>query len=485
MLINLVADSDVITTELWAILGHAGRAAVVNTATDPTQAEVAGQALSLLANLAAKSKVVKVEIWATLGDAGRAAVVAAATTAAQTEVAWQALGLLRNLTTNSDVIGTELWTTLGTAGCERLIITATTAGEPEVASMAIQLLRRLQKIPHIHTAIWPLLQPRLAQLWVVTQRQDNQQAGSRFLFQQIRGNAPRTRQALNALNADIPATAMRYTIASLREWGAQVSRHHLERTALLTGIVQTNSTPQKMAVLMAVVMSGINIRQRLPEWREALRNQLLDIPLTEGIDPTPYRQLIGLGFDAACGNTSAVLGNQDLFETEKLQLLEIIYLSPAFLSAQITQENLSRVLSTPNISRNLKLGAIGLILHHGQPSHFQFKSILTWLKGEFKTDKHTVFTNLDTSAHIDFEEILALTAQRDQYLALYQNFRPHMTRDFIQAEIKLIEHRVLGKEMPEDFGAILIHQLQQFLSTTVIDAAVEDDGQYDSKSESK
>jgi hypothetical protein len=60
-----------------------------------------------------------------------------------------------------------------------------------------------------------------------------------------------------------------------------------------------------------------------------------------------------------------------------------------------------------------------------------------------------------------------------------------MTREFIQEEIELIEKRVLGKEMPEDFGAILIHQLRQFLSTAVIGSAVKDDGRYDSKSESK
>jgi hypothetical protein len=60
-----------------------------------------------------------------------------------------------------------------------------------------------------------------------------------------------------------------------------------------------------------------------------------------------------------------------------------------------------------------------------------------------------------------------------------------MTREFIQEEIELIEKRVLGKEMPEDFGAILIHQLRQFLSTAVIGSVVKDDGQYDSKSESK
>jgi hypothetical protein len=43
----------------------------------------------------------------------------------------------------------------------------------------------------------------------------------------------------------------------------------------------------------------------------------------------------------------------------------------------------------------------------------------------------------------------------------------------------------LTKEIPEDFGATLIFQLRQFLSTAKIDAGVSDDGQYDRKSESK
>jgi hypothetical protein len=60
-----------------------------------------------------------------------------------------------------------------------------------------------------------------------------------------------------------------------------------------------------------------------------------------------------------------------------------------------------------------------------------------------------------------------------------------MTHDFIHAEIAHINLRVLGKEMPEDFGATLIFQLQQFLSTAKIGAGVSDDGQYDRKIESK
>jgi hypothetical protein len=140
---------------------------------------------------------------------------------------------------------------------------------------------------------------------------------------------------------------------------------------------------------------------------------------------------------------------------------------------------------TPNISRDFKLQTIGLILNHGQATRTQLKEILTWLKGEFETDTYTVFTNPAALGDIGDSAIYALTTQRDQYLALYQNFRPHMTRDFIQTEIAEISQQVLTKEMPEDFGATLIFQLRQFLSTAKIDAGVSDDGQYDRKSESK
>jgi hypothetical protein len=240
-----------------------------------------------------------------------------------------------------------------------------------------------------------------------------------------------------------------------------------------------------MAVLMAAVMNGIGLRQRPQGAREALRDQVLAIPMAEGIDPTPYRQGIRLGFEAACGNTSAVLESPVLSAPEKLQFLEILYSSGSFLSAQATHEELSKLRLMPKTSRDFKLQAIGFVLNHGQASSTQFKEILTWLKGEFITDPHTVFTNLATLGDIGDSAIYALTTQRDQYLALYQNFRPHMTRDFIQTEIAEISQQVATKEMPEDFGATLIFQLGQFLSTAVIDTAVKDDRQFDRKSESK
>jgi hypothetical protein len=466
LLIDLVINSEVRKAELWDILGNVGRAAVLTAATNPA---VADKALHLLAHLAANSEVRKAELWATLGNVGRAAVLTAATSSAQPAVANKALELLTHLTVNSYVRKTELWATLRAAGGEGLIIAATTAGEPEVASMAIA-------------------QPLLAQLWVATQRPAVRQETIDFLCQQILGNAHRTSQALNALNAlnaTMPAIPMRHTIATLGQWGELVSHHQPERLALLTGIVQANTSPKKMAVCIAAVMNGIGIRQRPQERREALRNQLLLIPLATGNDPALYRQHIRLGFDAACGNTSAVLVSPVLSAPEKLQLLEILYSSEKFLSAQVAQEELSKVRLTPNISRDFKLQTIGLILNHGQATRTQFKEILTWLKGEFETDTYTVFTNPATLGDIGDSAIYALATQRDQYFSLYQNFRPHMTHAFIQAEIAEISQQVLTKEIPEDFGATLIFQLRQFLSTAKIDAGVSDDGQYDRKSESK
>ncbi|QJC55808.1 hypothetical protein HC248_01091 [Polaromonas vacuolata] len=268
-------------------------------------------------------------------------------------------------------------------------------------------------------------------------------------------------------------------------WGERDSRHEPERLALLTGIVQANTSSQKMAVFMAAVMSGINLRQRPQEWREALHEQLLAIPTAERIDPTLYRQCLRLGFDAACGNTSAVLKSPVLTAPEKLQLLEILYISSAVTNAQATHEHLSKVLLTPKTTRDFKLQAIGLIFHHGKPSYFQFKAILTWLKREFKTDTQTVFTNPAAIGDIGDEAIYALADQRQQYLALYQNFRPHMTRDFIQLEIAQINRQVAAEEIPEDFGATLIFQLRQFLSPAVIDTGIKDYRQFDRKRDSK
>jgi hypothetical protein len=276
-------------------------------------------------------------------------------------VAEEALYLLRHLTANSDVIKAELWVTLGAAGGEGLIVAATTAGEPEVAGMAI-------------------VQPRLAQLWAVTQRPAVKEVATNFFFEQIQGDAHKTRQALNALNAAIPAVSMRHTIATLGQWGVRVRQHEPNRLALLTGIVQANTSPQKMAVLMAAVMNGIGLRQRPQGAREALRDQVLAIPMAEGIDPTPYRQGIRLGFEAACGNTSAVLESPVLSAPEKLQFLEILYSSGSFLSAQATHEELSKLRLMPKTSRDFKLQAIGLILNHGTASSTQFKEILAWLK---------------------------------------------------------------------------------------------------------
>jgi sugar diacid utilization regulator len=467
LLVHLTANSDARKADLWATLGATGRAALVAAVTNPAEPRVAENARYLLGHLTANSDARKADLWATLGATGRAALVAAATSLAQPAVAKQALSLLSHLTANSNVIKAELWATLGAAGREGLIIAATTAGEPEVASMAI-------------------VQPRLAQLWeVTTQPSVVKQTATNFLFAQIRGNAQRTRQALNVLNAAAPAIFMRHTIATLREWGKRVGHHEPERLALLTGIVQANTSSQKMAVFIAAVMSGINLRQRPQGEREALRDQVLAIPMEEGINPTPYRQRMRLVFDAATTNTSAVLESPVLSASEKLQLLEILYIFEPYLNPLEVHEELSKVRLRPNTSRDFKVKAIGLLLNHGQASSTQFKEILAWLKGEFATDTHTVFTNPDTLGNITDEEIYALAEQRQQYLSLYQNFGSHMTRDFIQAEIARINQQVMTKEIPEDFAATLIFQLRQFLSTAAIGTTVKDHGRYDSKSESK
>ncbi|WP_168922520.1 hypothetical protein [Polaromonas vacuolata] len=538
---NLTANSDARKAELWLTLENTGRPALITAATNPGQPAVARLALRLLTQLTANSNVREAELWASLGNAGRTALITAATSPVQPVVASRALALLTNIAFGNGVRSAELWATfvaqrrsavltsttpsaqpgvaefalhlltelthfpyhgsdricaaLGVAGREGLIIAATTPGEPEVAWMAIDLIRNLQKNWHIDTPIWPLLQPRLALLWAVNQRQAVGHGATDFLYEQIQGNAHRTSQALNALSEVNPTTSMRRTIDALGQWGKRSSQYWAgtERLALYTGIVQANTTPQKIAVYMAAVMSGMNLWRYSREWREELRDQVLAIPVAAGVDPTQHRQHMRIGLDTACGNTAAVIESQVLSVPEKLQLLEILYSSREFLSAQTTQDELSRVQLTPHLSRNLKLQAIELILTHGQANRFQFKTILTWLKGEFKrdpqtgelTNRSTVFSNPSTLGDIDDEEIFALTTQRQQYLALYQNFRPHMTHDFIQEEIEHIERRVSGKEMPQDFGAILIHQLRQFQSTARTDSALEDERQYDRKIESK
>jgi hypothetical protein len=497
---NLTAGSNIRAAELWATLGAAGRAAVIAAATNPAQPAVAEEALLLLGHLTASSDATAAQLWATLGAADRAALVNAASNPAQPEVAEQALDLLIHLTANSDLRKAELWATLGAAGHEGFIIAATTAEEPKAARSAIKLLGIWQGNPYTNVVIWPLLQPRLAQLWAVTQQQVVARTANRFLFEQIRGDAHKTSQALNALNAAIPAISMHHAIATLRGWSKQVKggrggprrfghvlvrRHEPDRLALLTGIVQAKISPQKMAMLMAAAMNGIGLRQHPQETREALFNQLLAIPLAEGIDPTLWRQHMRLGLDAACSSTSEVLDSQVLSAPEKLKLLEIIYISSEVMTGQATHEELLKVRLMPNTSRDFKVKAIGLLLNHGQASSTQFKEILAWLKGEFATDTHTVFTNPATLGDIGDEAIYALTEQRQQYLSLYQNFGPHMTRDFIQEEIAHINLRVTAEEMPRDFGETLIFQLRQILPPAVISTAVKDDRQYDRKSESK
>jgi hypothetical protein len=487
LLANLAGNSDFVNTSLWKTLGPTGRAAVVAAATNPAQLRVAEQALRLLYQLAGLSEGRKVGLWTSLGAVGRAAVITTGTNLAQPRVAEQALIFLYDLTINSDARQTDLWDSLGADDVRNLIIAATTAEEEGVAGRAISLFIYLKPSVRIRNEIWPVLKPRLAQLWALTKRPYVELQAKDFLLHLLYDNDQRTRDVLDVAITDV---SLRHTIAILREWGRLAGQKPKWRIMLQTFIVQAITTPQKMAVLMAAMMSGLNISQRPLEEREALRDQVLAIPMAEGIDPTLFREHMRLGLRAACGNTSAMLDSPVLSAPEKLQLLEILYSSRNFLSAQVTQDELLRMQSTANISLDLKLRAIELILTHGKANSFQFKTILTWLKAEFKrdpqtgelTNRPTVFSNPSTLGDIGDAAIFALTEQRDQYLALYQNFRPHMTRDFIQEEIEHIERRVSGKEMPQDFGAILIHQLRQFLSIDWPMSALEEERMFDRKS---
>jgi hypothetical protein len=473
--------------EIWNTLNADGRATVLTMATTPAQPAVAVQALVLLSKLTEFSEVRKVGLWTSLGAVGCAAVITMGINLAQPRVAEKALGLLYNLAAYSDARHTELWVSLGVADRRGLIIAATTTEEIGVASIAIKLLNYFENHTSINTEIWPLLQPRLAQLWALTQRPIFKQQADNFLLKLIYLSDQRTRDVLDVAITDV---SLRHTIATLREWGRLAAdQQPAWRIMLQTVIVQTNITPQKMAVLMAAMMSGTNLWRSSYMWRVALRDQVLAIPMAEGIDPTLFREHMRLGLDAACGNSAAVIESQVLTAAEKLQLLEILY-SREFLSARVTQDDLLRLQLTSHLSLDFKLQAIGLILTHGQASHFQFKEILTWFERVFKrdpqtgelTNRPTVFSNPSTLGDIGDAAIFALTEQRDQYLALYQNFRPHMTRDFIQEEIEHIERRVSGKEMPQNFGAILIHQLRQFLSIDWPMSALEEERMFDRKS---
>jgi hypothetical protein len=217
LLRNLVCNTDVRAEELWATLESAGREGLIFTATTAGKPDEAWLALNLLLQLTANSNARKAELWTTLGTIGRERLIIAATTTKEPEAASLALNLLLQLSANSDARKAELWTIFGTVGHEGLIIAVTTAGEPEDVRIAIKLLNIWQDIPQIKTAIWTLLQPRLSQLWAVTQRPIAKYLATNFLFEQIREDAHRTRQAFNALNAAIPAVSTRHTIAMFRK----------------------------------------------------------------------------------------------------------------------------------------------------------------------------------------------------------------------------------------------------------------------------
>jgi hypothetical protein len=389
---------------------------------------------------------------------------------------------------NSEAIKAKVCISFCAIKLAALINAATNLEQAEIAGMALTLLTQLQTQPSIYAATWPLLQPRIAQLCTITQPPDIALKAKHFLLQQIRGDALRTSQVLNALNAAVPAIPMHQIIDILRGWCQFVSYHLLERTALLTGIVQANITAQKIGVFTAAALSGINFSLCSQAERQALRDHLLSAPLATDINSTLYRQHIRLGFDAACSSTAEVLGSKVLSESGKLKLLEILYLSSGFINSRATNEHLLDVLDmrdAAKISRGFSLQAIEIILKHGKLNSTQFNTVLAWLEDEFEKDKYTVFTNPATLEDIGDLAIYALAEQRQQYLALYQSFRPHMTRDFIQAEIVRINHRVEMKEVPENFGSTLIFQLQQFFATSVVDTAVGINHLHDRKSESK
>jgi hypothetical protein len=242
-----------------------------------------------------------------------------------------------------------------------------------------------------------------------------------------------------------------------------------------------------MAVFMAAALDGITLAQRPQVWVEALRDQLLAIPITSNIDPTPCRQHIRLVFDVAFSNSSAVLASPVLSPSEKLQRLQILYIIPAYRTTQTHLEELSKVQLMPDTDLNFKLQAIGLVISHMGVYIWDFKEILAWIKGEFKKDKYSIFTNTDSLGDIGDEAIFALVEKRQHYLSLYENFQPYATHYFIEAEIAEISQQVATKEIPKDLADTLIFQLKKFLPNAIDGFRSESDRHYDnySKSESK
>jgi hypothetical protein len=485
LLANLALGLEARTTALWSALGKHAHAALISAASTPHAPTVKASAMRLLGNLALNSATRTNQLWTRFGVAGRVAVITTATRPALPSENLEALYLMVACCLNSQAVKAEVSLSLDAEKYAALIYFATNFEQTDVAEMALVLLGQLQAQQATQLAIWPLLQPKIVQLCSTDLTLAVAEKAKLFLFAQIRGDAQKTSQVLNVLGAAVPAISLRQTLNTLRAWGQLVRLNHAEQTALLRGIVQSNTSAKNMGVFIAAVMSGLHLGQLPHAERDALRDQLLAIPMAIGINTALYRQNMRLGFDAACSSTLDVIMSQALSEPEKLKRLEILYISSEFIDAQSSNIHFSEVLRSAHISRDFQLQAIGLILHHGQATNIQFKTILAWVQSEFEKDIHTVFTNPETLKDIDKAAVVALAEQRQQYLILYQNFRPHMTPVFIHAEIEKISRQILAKEIPDDFGKTLIFQLQQFLSTAAAQTVVSINRQHDRKSESK
>ncbi|WP_168920683.1 hypothetical protein [Polaromonas vacuolata] len=465
LLTNLTYGSETRTSQLWASLGPTERASVIALATNQELAATAIQAQYLLVNLAGSSVARTNELWTSLGATERAALITAATTADQPNMAMSALHLLINLCFNSVARKAELWTSLLGTALTALVTAATTPAQPEVAELALRLLRLLQ--PAANEAVWILLQPRLANLWTMTQVPTTAQISNQFLFEQIRGNVDKTRQTFNALNAVSPSIAARKIALKINEWRQVNAGQAGMQEALLNAILQTDSSSQRMGVLLAITTNWFHVKVTPQNQRETIFNYFLTLSDAAGIDRNRYKNRLALMFDTVLTNVSAALNTPGLKDLEKLELIEHIYIFPGFLTANETQAQLTNVLFAPAISRDLKISVLGLILKHGQANTAQFHTLLNWLRGEFKKEKYTVFTDFGGTESTNVEEVESVLSQRHQYLMLYRDFKKHMTVDFIKAEIADINQQILIKKIPSDFGDILKYQLQNFLETLV------------------
>ncbi|WP_168923162.1 hypothetical protein [Polaromonas vacuolata] len=484
LLATLTFDSPAKTETLWAQLREADILALINAAATQTRPDITLNTLFLLGNLAQTSEVEKNILWVSMGSTERAAIASIATANGQSSIKISAINLLTSLCIGSDDRTTAIWAILGEEGCTSLVASATTPEAKNVTKAALVLISKLQNQPLISMAIWPLLQPRLTQLWVAAQDPSLAENANALLFTQTNGNIAKIKQVLNALNAAVPVISVRNTIATFWAWALSANRREQDINALLSGIVQANSSPQRMGQIITAVVSGTTIGGVQPEQRQAIRERLLNLSATRPTLAIQYQQHVALGFDLGCCNSAAVLENQEITTLEKLNLLEIFYIYPGFLTQKETETQLASVLFTPNISPDLMLGAIGLIFNHGQLGEPQFRAVCSCLVGKFEKEKYSIFSDLETDLTFASPAGQALAKQRQQYLALYQNFQPHMTPEFIKNEITQINQQVKESSMPRQLGQVITGQLQQFYEAVVTHEEVYAKG-IDSKLERK